>query len=849
MADDASALAQLIEHDLEHLPGCNDQFFAAMWSSGRLSCGQDRSQLDSIDEVNARLVCASLERRTQLLVELPDRKAHRPSAMLATGLVLTFMRAQAVRLAGGNVLYFGSTTGIRHDLSRVRLGQESVAAYFTTMHGRGTVTGSAATYSPIPRLLCIYSPVDPVSLAIQFNPSWVAIDCGSAPDLSWLQPLLKHLAHRHIATVAWTANPLSKARGDFEEVEALEFGWPLGAVSVRHGETPSSLTEACRLLTQPLRPRRVVPCQLTGPGVEDYTGKLVQAEYALAEAWRCRRGRLTRDAALVGYKCLRLLERLPVPLDDYELEVDNHWGCQSVRSAIDGFGRFVDACASSEVGQPLETARRCLGQALDWLTVNCPPMWTGLFDLCLEDAPADHVRALVFSSAAHRDMFGHALLAHENVSQQDLSDLGAYPLCLSELSRSLLGDEGTRPGDMNAYGTEMRFAKRPCDVMIIGVPSEATLRKLAPLMALNSLEVLHYPHQAWRVQGLVAHLDRMLTPDPRKWARTLGRLSGEPRWVPDALAVSRAVRLGDIRSVQGRPIPVPGARPPEDLWLRSPVEDEILHLFVGDDGTDEVDEPPVCVAESEHASLEEPAPATDIVVTEAVQLEFVGGWQGLFGRHQRLYFVLPSGELTERYVSSAQHGNRIVYILGQRQQNLYELIISRVHSLPEIRAHINYIRNWQEEVRRAAVAYFRRGYSLDDLYAQMCANGTQLTTSYAMRLWLLGITLRPRDVDDLRRLAEILDMPFTRQCYKTIHRAGGRIHGLHIKLSKRLKAWILQNAVGHSMRDEVIDDELGLTFGDVQDALLLLVVESARVVRGLFYNAHLGTIERSDTSA
>ena len=107
--------------------------------------------------------------------------------------------------------------------------------------------------------------------------------------------------------------------------------------------------------------------------------------------------------------------------------------------------------------------------------------------------------------------------------------------------------------------------------------------------------------------------------------------------------------------------------------------------------------------------------------------------------------------------------------------------------------------------------------------------------------------MRPRDVEDLRRLSDVLEMPFTSKCYKLIHNAGDRLHGLHIQLSRRLKAWIMKGASGGHMRDEIIDNELQLTFGDVQDALLLLEVLDVREISGLFFTSTLGALRRSDT--
>ena len=176
---------------------------------------------------------------------------------------------------------------------------------------------------------------------------------------------------------------------------------------------------------------------------------------------------------------------------------------------------------------------------------------------------------------------------------------------------------------------------------------------------------------------------------------------------------------------------------------------------------------------------------------------------------------------------------------------LFKLIVSRIHDDPEINLHLTYIQRWQEEAQRQFRMWIRQGNTVDQLFAEMKRRGSTLQTSLAIRLWCEGLTLRPHNREDLRRLSEILDMPFTRQCYQQIHRAGGRIHGLHIHVSLCLRRWLERGATATDMRDEVVDDHTGLKFGDIQDALLPLTIRRLEEVDGPFYFASLGQIERT----
>ncbi len=116
-----------------------------------------------------------------------------------------------------------------------------------------------------------------------------------------------------------------------------------------------------------------------------------------------------------------------------------------------------------------------------------------------------------------------------------------------------------------------------------------------------------------------------------------------------------------------------------------------------------------------------------------------------------------------------------------------------------------------------------------------------------IQFWLRGLTLCSDDPEDLRRVAEVLSLPFIEQHYRRIGAAAERIRGLHRGLSIRLGYWLAQQSGGlHEAYDrEVIDPELGLTFGDVRASMVIEKVKSIRRVSGTFLCSDLGTIRKA----
>jgi hypothetical protein len=204
--------------------------------------------------------------------------------------------------------------------------------------------------------------------------------------------------------------------------------------------------------------------------------------------------------------------------------------------------------------------------------------------------------------------------------------------------------------------------------------------------------------------------------------------------------------------------------------------------------------------------------------------------------------------LDERYIKSLQPGTRVLLIHGQQRQNLYDLIVSRIHRHASIELHLRLIQRWREDFVVGYQGWRRlQGRNLDALLLEMARRGSKLTSSFTLRQWLWGNTLGPDDPEDLRRLAEVLDMDFVKQYYRRIDEAAQRIRGLHRGLAIRLNSWLKQQVAGVGVGaddSDVIDERLGLTFGDFRSSLLVLQVQTVTTVAGPFLREALGNLER-----
>lgn len=252
----------------------------------------------------------------------------------------------------------------------------------------------------------------------------------------------------------------------------------------------------------------------------------------------------------------------------------------------------------------------------------------------------------------------------------------------------------------------------------------------------------------------------------------------------------------------------------------------------------------------EQILLDQTSSKTEIISHNAITTDWIihvifqEGFHVQFPQNATVQLVLETNtgrQLDERSVRSLRVNDVVMFIHGQNRQNLYELIVSRIHAHPSIALYISLIQRWQEEIGERAI---RSNLVLEKILNQMRQRGSRLQSSQTIRLWIDGQVLCPNDPSDLQRIAEILKMPFTQQYYQEIARAATRLRGIHIGLSRRLNQWLQHGAVEASpdQIDDFIDTELGITFNDFQDALRLLTVKETKQEEGIFLLSDLGQL-------
>jgi hypothetical protein len=845
-----------INEALAALPGTDDALFQRVWTEQRLLFDERRGVGDTVDYLSACLVAAVLKRSSRLLITLPDFQPHRPAFLFATAMIRHFLDSgrpvNSAMPRSRPVLYFGSTVGIRDQLRRTSvrgLGLALADVFSQADFSRGT-TGSGHDRS-MSRVITVYAPADPVATLKAYRPSWIAVDCGDAASLIWLQPLLEETAREGIPIIAWGQNPLSECAIDFAS-SCQTFTWP---PSVQlFGCLPIKLEGELDTLLHTLDPIYLTPFVLQGESIGPFSTSMREVVHLLSRASRHLEGRFGSDAIAVHWKYLRSLEALAIPFDFYEAEAPRYWGLQSLGKLAAVCEHFRLACMQgyANLYRDLEEVASLLNKAKDNLENQGCPLWEALANFCIEDPASEEVRILVFTSESRKRLFLFAMLARHNITEDDLLDMRTHVASLSELRRwtHCYHCSSNANGDDNFFTPSLDAVWHP---VLIGLPSPSMTPRLLYAFLHPKIDIVLYPHQCSSFMRRQEEWSFRLTGDPNRNVDALACLSrlqaphsGPAK--PKRISVEHPVEV-NIETTMKTRTSFTGA-----IWQPEDPVNEVARLFPSDDECE--GEELVLNDQPEAGTSLTIEPSEEIWCAEAVKVQFDQGWHAYFAPDDMINVVRDGGR-DKRYVRSLRVGERVLLIHGQQRQSLYDLIISRVHKHPSIELHIAMIRRWQEDIRVAFEQWLtlwgdpselraHGARDLDGLLRRMQLRGSKLVSPLTLSFWVRGFVLCPQDPEDLRRVAEVLNMGFVRQHYRHIERAAVRLRGLHRGVSLKLNRWLQAQATTavHTDEDDVIDTELGLTFGDVKNSLLVVRVGAVENVAGPFLRSNLGRVEK-----
>ena len=816
---------------LDQLQSSRDDFFCQVWGNSRLRFGDSPIHIDDVDIHSAQLVCCAQSQQEPILVVLPDEAPHRIPMLFATALLRQGFNNIYSQENPQNVIYFGPTAGIRDHLSQTYCGDFCLKEIFDQTNLKRTISVNQPTYdfqSSLPHVIFSNMPTNPEEITNTYSPVWCFIDLGNGELLKWFPSCLATLQQKQIAIVACIQNPLSDTIQQCEQAGWQVFRWPYSVYSTTRDEGVS-----------------VQPLVLEGNTVESHSEQYQHVYQNLYKLSKKVKGKFGSDAIRIVRQYASSLEQLNTPYKFYEVESQRLWGIYSLLDSQQTAQRFVENLQSdnSPLGTPLHTVCETLNQIHQQLqSMEEPPLWRTLSNLCVPELEENSVRILVFPSEARKTLFALALLAYHNLSADDLASINVWLVSLKRFSQWQRARE-YHQGQREIYDNNMPPVEKLWQPLLVGIPRHDA--RYAPLLRGGKLEVLLHRHQIRPFQYGINQWNRSIHSEHPTNLQTLSALNPNTQQLPSKDNDNRPSKRVVITAPQkwrveeNKEIVVPEI---QELFRAPARVDEIAWLMQPDDS----------IPSDEQVLLDETSSKTEITAHHTmttdriIHVTFQEGFHVQFSQDATVQLVLETNtgrQLDERNVRSLRVNDVVLFIHGQNRQDLYELIVSRVHAHPSFTLYLNLIQRWQEEIVQSTE---KSKLTLKEILSRMRRLGSQLTTQQAIRLWLNGHVMCPKDERDLQRIASVLDMSFVKQYHSQISRAASRLRGIHIALSRKLNQWLQHDAIEASPDQiyDVIDSDLGITFNDFQDALRLLTVKELRQEEGIFFISDLGQLSK-----
>jgi hypothetical protein len=812
----------------ESLPRSQDEFLHQLWFEKRLRFEGTEGKTDLLDTSSARLFCAALTNRQQLLLVLPDHAPRRMPMLFITGLVM-YTLDNLGKSHNHKVIYFGAGASIKDYLSLTYIRNEKLSEIFKQTYLGHTSKSSSSISDNLPCVIFSYSPTSPEDIVNFYQPKWVFIDCGDGEKIEWVRPLILKLAEDKIPSIACVSNQLSYLTEFFEKHNWNIFSWALSSTIYLPTQT------------------KIIPLLIKSQTTFDLAERFQVANQFLVECAKYKTHKLQTDALRAVLRYITGLENLHTPLPFFEAESRCFWRTYSIYALRITAERFVDALELDDFRKILQKVMDEANFIHEQFSKSAPPFWLALQELCIDPPIPTTPTILVFQNRAQKQLFSLAMLAENNIVESDLQKLNVWLINLKQFVQWRLQMEKVeRSGEqIEDIPLELRNTYPTWKPILVGVPTKYNYTRYTHLLRFEQFYNLILPHQ-----------DHWANWHYRQWINTFGRViphnfSTLQRLNPSSIGTPQANKEEGIQE----PIIVNPSNsiliedkvePPHirlaKLLQSAPRAEELALLF--DTLIPDVDDNPISDLDSE-GSVDDASESGNLFVDKALVVRFKEGYEVIFNLSDKIQVVVTSQrgkDLQEKSVRSLKPKDIVLFINGQQRQSLYDLIVSRVNDHPTFTLHISLIEHWQDEL----VSSFKRsGIPLSDLLAQMQAKGSLLQTETAIRFWLWGLVMCPSDIKDLQRIADILHMPFVQQYYPQIDNAARRLRGIHISLARKLNIWLEQEAFASEKKsfNDVVDAELGLEFRDFQDALMILTVDSLCEECGFFLTSDLGKIK------
>ena len=817
------------------LPVNDNPLFIELWNNSRLDYTES-SKVDIIDTQVAKLIFTGTEKRQSCLFALNDDQPHRPAMLFGTALIQCAINCIEEEKENQYVLYFGNSLDIKYSLSKTVVGKLKLDTVFSSTHASGKFDRYKdykrvdTMAENLPEVVCVINPNSPEDYIQIYKPKWIAIDCGKSNRIDWLQRLVTYCVKKSILIFAWSQTASESIIEIFEQNKLNIFFSPDCNKVVEEENFGSLFFDREQSIITPL------VFSQSSVGIIDEL--LIKSKSILRSIYVNDVHQIKSDAVKTAWQYLNAIERLTIPVAIYNEEAKAFHFVYSFKALESALNQYIEIISKFDrsLSQKLSDFQYNINAILRIFEKSTPPYWTALSTFCLEGSPSNQLKTFIFPKRHQKQIFLYTLLSKYNISESELLDNNCIIRTLKEFTAPSKEDQAIYIG------------YRRIVPIIIGFPDIFGRSFFLQIIKKWDTQILLYPHQIGYLKAVLHNYNNNEQSQLNKSLQTLKIFSEDSRSInltklPEGYTISDKIVELSIESDQVKRETSTNLK---GLLNIGSFEVEISQLFKEDKYEEYDDESSNILGDIDLSSQSGSGDSgsDSVFIETAIKIIFRDQYYVLLAPDNEMN-VLKNGKIDKIFVKALRKGDKVLLIENQAKRSFYDLILSRVHNHPSLEIHLGLLKKWKEEFYLGFTIWkgSQSGNFLRAFLNLIQLKGSTIITELTINNWVNGYVMCPLDPLDLYRIGDILKVKFLIDNYQKIHNAASRIAGIHRGLSRKLNSWI-ENKTSNLLKDdlEVIDNELGLTFGELRSSIRILEVVEIQGLKGTILKSALGKL-------
>jgi len=177
-------------------------------------------------------------------------------------------------------------------------------------------------------------------------------------------------------------------------------------------------------------------------------------------------------------------------------------------------------------------------------------------------------------------------------------------------------------------------------------------------------------------------------------------------------------------------------------------------------------------------------------------------------------------------VDALEPGHRLIVVNPAARESIAHRILAAKQGEETDQAAGQFIERWQQELSEGIK---RRGLTYSEILHGIQKLGSQRADQTVVGQWARGDVLGPLDVQDIYRIGQAIGSDWLVQNWQQVGLALLMVRSGHRLLGRRITQIIQKAAVGDyelARQDEEFLQQIGITMGELQDAVTLLTIEA-----------------------